>query len=1089
MLKGRATSQQSVLLDYVSQFQPFAIYAAVKNKDYHVAASTLVSRLLRLVIVISTSFIVLLPINIPREDAEVILKSRFVNDPSGLSATGGLAFSSLYAWRWKNVSLPEGISAKYAYVPAATNIQNISELVTNVDGFEGGLHCEPATVTSLWGTLLLSNGLTEDARPFPTLRLKSDSCEMTIQPDCSRSVLGDESGCTGVFILSETCNGLNSTYKRAIGIVAFSVINTPDSAINATRDPEVFLTDITILRANSFICTPFYNIRPIRTLRTDAGLQVSLVPDTTSRQLSSVSPWDVWDAYFDVVQSPEVNVNIVSSSWLYEKQLHLDGCSWLAFEFAKYTGSEVLSSPSWPFVGDNIARLISSCYQQYSAILARVSLMKDTSTPSLGSAIVSKQRLLVQSLPTHIITGLLLLSVAMVVITWRARSKLLLLQSPNTIIGNVILLAHSPLSLTGLGSVSAVDLETVMDRWVYGITEAHNAATNTHQLSLIINQKVPIVDSQDDKEMKTSTYRPRSLSVPFRLFAFLLSIGMIVTLEILLERSEHNDGIADAPAKWANQQLWTVFPGLFSTLISMYAASVDADTRSQSPLLRLRRGVAFEALSLNLVDRHAFTLMFEETISQCFESLASTLAVTITSLLTIFSASLFFTTTSSAQTHVRLKTSSLIYYDSDAGIGQPIAMQPVSVGAMILLENASYPAFTYQDLAFPGLVSDDAPLNQLTRSRMVYNITIPAVRPDFRSCRLYDSSQIETSPASSLDTSERSYKVIVQAEKGCFSDELEQLYFWTKGHANEYFGVKYGSSGVGCSTHYWIWGRWTNASSNNTKDHLQSIHVLACNVTLQIVDTSVEIDAQTMTVNTHNPPIADYANALSLTSPNTLPMLDFYNNLPQLATLQSDANLDSFFTIITSSRYSMPISYLGDASRAPEVVDSIQFHHRIIVVQVLDQLWRYDNQTSAGHYLPVWDKPTIFNATARDPYGHNRLVQDVVSTRVLQSLLSTALICLGVNWYLMRNVDIVPRSPTTIANWMALLADGNLENFLPQNTAQMPLRQISRWYFGQDAVFYLGHRKSHVSGKESLGIYVVSQHSGLDKPTERGHLW
>ncbi|GAW27204.1 hypothetical protein SAMD00023353_8400240 [Rosellinia necatrix] len=161
-----------------------------------------------------------------------------------------------------------------------------------------------------------------------------------------------------------------------------------------------------------------------------------------------------------------------------------------------------------------------------------------------------------------------------------------------------------------------------------------------------------------------------------------------------------------------------------------------------------------------------------------------------------------------------------------------------------------------------------------------------------------------------------------------------------------------------------------------------------------------------------------------------------------------------------------------------------------MLVQVLDQLWRYDNQPDGSSYLPAWDAPTIFNATARDPNGQTRLVQDVTSTRVLQSLLSAALVCLGVNWYLMRNADVVPRSPTTMGNWMALLADGNLNDFLPRNTA-MPLHQISRWYFGQDAVFYLGPRKSLVSGKETsvLGIYVVSEHSGLDKPIERGHGW
>ncbi len=179
------------------------------------------------------------------------------------------------------------------------------------------------------------------------------------------------------------------------------------------------------------------------------------------------------------------------------------------------------------------------------------------------------------------------------------------------------------------------------------------------------------------------------------------------------------------------------------------------------------------------------------------------------------------------------------------------------------------------------------------------------------------------------------------------------------------------------------------------------------------------------------------------------------------------------------SRYAIPVAYLGDVSQASTVADSIQFHHRILVVQFLNHEFRVSNHTTAlsniNGILPVWDKPTVFNATARDPAGRNRVLQDVASTRVLQSLFAATLVCLSVNWFLMRNVDIVPRSLTSIANWMALLADGNLDDSSPPNVEQMPLNQISRWYYGQDAVFYLGYKQSPVNGKIVLGIYVVSR--------------
>ncbi|KAI1159150.1 hypothetical protein F5B18DRAFT_664728 [Nemania serpens] len=782
-----------------------------------------------------------------------------------------------------------------------------------------------------------------------TVRLKSDSCEMTVDFNHLKPCNHDDYGvCTSLSILPTACDESNSTYKSAIGIVASAVMDSPGS----------------------------------------------LVPE----------------------------------NWLPGEQVQFDECSERVLQFANYAGFKVLLNFASLFDRDSI----------YTAILARVSLMKDASTPSTGSAIVSEQRLLVQIVPTHIMTGLLLLSLTMVVIIWRWQSRLLLPQSPNTIVGNAVLLAHSPLRWTGIGSASVSGLGDVLDRWVYRIDK----------LLLCFDQRRPMSGDMDVGEMATSTYRPLSLSIAFRSFAFVLIFSVIATLEILLRKSEHNNGIADTPAERSKYQLWTVFPGLLSALISMYSSSVDADTRSQSHLLQLRRGVAFEALSLDLVDRHASILILEEIRSRVFESLASTLAVATTSLLTIFSASLFFSTTLPTETHVQLKPTTT----------------PNSAGVIILLKNASYPAFTYQDLAFPGLVLDGTPSNHLAQSGVVYNVTVPAVRPSFTACRLYNSSQIEVSVDTSALTNETYLKVMIYPEAGCKTEDYQQIWVNTTAHDHTYFGNKAVQTGFGCSTHVWTWGSWTNFYSDDTKARFQSIHALACNDSLHIVETSVDFIAQTMAVNSYNPPIANYASAVSLTSMNASPYFDFYSLLPQIATTESDADLDSFFTMITSSRYAIQTSYLGDSSKVSAVVDSIQFHHRIMLVQLLDQQWRYPNRTSADSagpkILPVWDKPTVFNATARDPGGRSRVVVDMASTRVLQSLFAATLVCLGVNWFLMRNIDIIPRSPTSIANWIALLADSNLYDVLPPNAGQMPLDQISRWYFGQDAVFYLGFRKS-----------------------------
>ncbi|KAI0440432.1 hypothetical protein F4803DRAFT_527259 [Xylaria telfairii] len=1082
MLKGPATSQQCLLLDYVSQFQPLAIYAAVKKKDYPVAAAAAISLILRLIIVISTSFIVLSPTGVHKRDIEVILDSEFVDDPSGLSEHGAIGYSSLSALILSNTSLPGGISGNYAYQVAKTHINNTLELTIIVDGLFGDLRCEPATAFPV-RTIKYSYNPTYQF----TIGLLSNNCEMNI--DCIWPPYAGNYSKTNMHYNSlcmspGACNGSNSNYDRRIGIVASTATEANVTRIADTSNPNLSYGNFTIQRANSFICTPFYSIERVKTVYSYAGTQVSLVPNTTSRQLSSVPPWDIMQTNLDtVLGGPSV-------TWLSDLPVTFDPYSWFAFAFANYTHSNILLSQSSLFTGDNIVRLVSVYYRQYTAVLARVLLMKATSIPSLGSAIVSENRLLVQTNPTHLMATLLFISIIMLVIIWREQSRLLLPHKPNSIIGNAILLAHSPLSgLTGMGSAPISDLDAILSCWVYRLQIEPKETVQNQQLSLYTDQRFPLRKDTEMAQTKASTFRPLSLSATLRLLVIMLVGAATMILEILLHKSERNYGIANSPAEGNTYRLWTALPGLFSTLIGMYTTSLDSDVRAQSPLLRLSQGISFEKLSLNLVDRHTWTLMIEEVRSRSFEAFASTLAVAFTSFLTIFSASLFFAATTVAESKVQVKVSSLIYYGTfDSFLESVWGHQGFTNGILILLHNASYPPFTYDDLAFPGIDSiNSTSLGYSTQSNVLLKLTVPAVRSDFSNCRLYNSSHISAHMVIS-DPSIRSLNINIHPEEGCRYSHT--LYIYRNEPMPDHF--YFGTTHTGCSTELWVWGSWIDDLLDDTDVRPHSIFALGCNDSLQVVDTSVVFSAQTMLVDTNSPPIPNYATAVTVASfypgnPNQI-----YSDFPPISTVANNMDFDLFFSIITRSRYAIPVSYLGNASQASTVADAIRFHHRILVSQFLHSTSRYDNESQAqeagvrGQMVPTWNKTTPLNGTIYDPTAHPRIFQDAASTRVLQSLFSITIACLGVNWFLMRNITVVPRSPTTIANWIALFADGNLNDFLPPNACQMPLSEISRWYFGQNAVFRLGFRESAVSGEKVLGIYVEKQDSAPGTPVERG---
>jgi len=134
---------------------------------------------------------------------------------------------------------------------------------------------------------------------------------------------------------------------------------------------------------------------------------------------------------------------------------------------------------------------------------------------------------------------------------------------------------------------------------------------------------------------------------------------------------------------------------------------MDFDTRAQAPLLRLSKGISLkEQLEVDLLDRYTTQLLVAEVRMRSFDAMASTVALIITSFFTIFSASLFYAATSFSESSVEVGVNSLIYYPtaSSSSVNPLVGTCPIfDTAGLVLLKNASYPAFSYKELVFPGL--------------------------------------------------------------------------------------------------------------------------------------------------------------------------------------------------------------------------------------------------------------------------------------------------------------------------------------------------------------------------------------------------
>lgn len=70
----------------------------------------------------------------------------------------------------------------------------------------------------------------------------------------------------------------------------------------------------------------------------------------------------------------------------------------------------------------------------------------------------------------------------------------------------------------------------------------------------------------------------------------------------------------------------------------------------------------------------------------------------------------------------------------------------------------------------------------------------------------------------------------------------------------------------------------------------------------------------------------------------------------------------------------------------------------------------------------------MYNATGTvtDIAGQRRVVQDGISTRVLEGLLGATLVLLVVSWGLLGETRVLTGSPSSIADRVALVGGGNL---------------------------------------------------------------
>ena len=1039
--KGPAQAKHTLLLDYLSDFQLFSVFKALRHRDFTVSITATIAIIIKVLIVISTGLIALSWTLVHHPSWPVIIQDRFIDSPDRLSDAGTLPYYVMQGLTSRNLTLPDGMSTKYAYQSVHADFPDTAETSVIVDGFGNSLECHPAQLT------LKGSGPPDPHYTWEgvmNLTITSPGCnmkEIQIHPSPTWTCSGSyEEPCDVLFTRFKTtrCDGMTGDAGRRILVMFANMTYDIDRSITlkdytgvGTRHP--YLAEMQ--QSTQMLCVPTYSITKVNVVRNGTQTRrVAMVPGASSRTLDSVTGWDLVDAHSTAFYN-----SISHASNPYGKtrtigKTIVDVDEFMDFALPSQLGAgQQLDSL---FELKALQRLTTDYYAQVVGIIAKQSLMEPAAIPTQASVTFWGDRLVIRNWAAHWMAALaatcaILIAVAVFLVPKRG----ILPCSPTTLPGVASLVRHSPNLLAMLRFSGAADTKS-LSRPLLSSNFRSGVVMDpaSGQPYFTILSEVHSVDrhSVTFPQVNSKKTHPGVLHPGFRLALCLLLAMLIVALELTLRKSMNDKGLGDAGDDSYIHYTWTAVPAVAFGALSMLFSTMDFQVRSLAPYAALTQGVNARVYkTLDFMDMSVPRIIFREVKFANIGALAATMAFLVASVFTIFSASLFQPLAIPTEIPIsfRVNQSFSIY---------PFGVDDSSViSSLIFGSNFSFPLYTYDDLAFPQLVPT-IPLSgdhQINGSTVSIEAVVPAVRSKL-TCRVYGSSMITTNLTLNytIDMSEFHNPLGINI-KGEECNRFPEYEEWAYNNIlptypnMTYFGIGDSvgniSQSQGCSDLLYTWGK-LDYTANPIVRHITAV---GCNETVDTLSVATTFLGANLTIDINHPPIP----LENTTHPSTITAdrLSTYNTLARLSTVPN--YLTEFFAMLTTSPWAVPLPSLGSPSATPDIVAAIHHHHGIIQAQAFSQHFLPANTTNttlpAGrHRVNTTDDMFLYQGTAYSPpgEGQRRVVQDATSTRILQALLAAAMALVALGWLFLKETDVLPRSPNSVASVVALLAGGGL---------------------------------------------------------------
>jgi hypothetical protein len=552
------------------------------------------------------------------------------------------------------------------------------------------------------------------------------------------------------------------------------------------------------------------------------------------------------------------------------------------------------------------------------------------------------------------------------------------------------------------------------------------------------------------------------------LLLFVLPLALVATLEVLFRQSDQHNGIVEVPATGYSQYFWTYVPGLVMILIEAICTDVDFKIRLLSPYYQLKKGTT--SVQHSIMDKSLSKLSATATLSafknKHYALAATSFAVLLCSGLTIAVSGLYIPEAVVMQSPTTVAVVDSFLPPDDFGYNIDNCTSGISI-TMLVKGEMNYPQWTTSQCAIPSLAISSnltkTKISSLSSEINSLELRVPIWRGNLNCSHIGQESIIIRQPPSVSQTT-----ISYPASENCITFELGN----TTAHWYELLGARQPPSRG-------IWGYWDfildpessvgddgtaacpsviawygNSTSNET---FSDLNLLLCYTNIEQVDADIKFSLPDWTVSSLE---MDETTSTIVASGEQTVMINNFDAISDNFTT-AYPKFDPIFQAMFYNKSESEVDQLLAGSNSSALIQQAISFYQLASSQILNTQARNSSNTTHA---------TINATETFMRNGDLRLKQDIISTRILQGILTSLsfLVAFPVLW--LNHDNILPKKPCSIAAVGSLVAGSEMMDLIPPGGEWLGDKELGRLLEGHS--FSLGWWGEVDGVKRRFGIDI-----------------